>query len=552
MNDPVTRFLLRLLMIVAILALIALIVWLFWCQCHRLGKTYGESGERPLLHGSADPHRVNGGQFPPFTVRPDEARNEDRSHPVPTGPLRGTLAPARSGSRLFPIKMRKADTPPGASPDPVVFTDYDPLGNNTNLSGWPPDMSAARSGNVVLLSYNTRVMLSTNGTSSYTQLDPTTIFPSGPATDGAGNRLDNGLCCDQVIQYAPSVDRFIWLMQFCGTGTNCLQGINKIRIAAASPQDIINSGGTAWTYWDLFSNGNFNLGTTTLDYPDMSIGDNFLYLSADAVGTGLLAVRIPLTQIRDAGSINFQFNNPGADGGVAYGGHVSQNTGDTVFWAGHNNNSQMRVFSMREGEGVYRFRDVDVLSWPNSTIASIAADGTTDWLNFLGTSFPGSAILGLTRRGNELWLAWTASSGGGFPRAHVQVVQLDTNDFHRIAQWQIWNNDYAFAFPSLATNGSNEVGISLAWGGGTFNGNHAVGILGDFVVWYPELSSNAVTRWGDYVSVRRNTPQGLLYDASGYALVPNAPPATGWHADPYYIQFGRDSVVNGGNREPPG
>src|SRR5207244_6819679 len=82
----------------------------------------------------------------------------------------------------------------------------------------PPVSNAARNGNVVMLSYNTRVMLSTNGVTSYTELDPTTIFPSGPTKDAAGNLLDKGLCCDQIIRYAPQLDRFVWLMQLCGTG----------------------------------------------------------------------------------------------------------------------------------------------------------------------------------------------------------------------------------------------------------------------------------------------------------------------------------------------
>lgn len=51
----------------------------------------------------------------------------------------------------------------------------------------------------------------------------------------------------------------------------------------------------------------------------------------------------------------------------------------------------------------------------------------------------------------------------------------------------------------------------------------------------------------DYFSVSRNPGNPLLYDASGYAVLTQAPPATGWYFDPYYIQFGRDSVANGGS-----
>ena len=60
-------------------------------------------------------------------------------------------------------------------------------------------------------------------------------------------------------------------------------------------------------------------------------------------------------------------------------------------------------------------------------------------------------------------------------------------------QTQVWNPDHAFAYPSLTTNSDNEVGISLAWGGGpTFYGSHAVGILGDFVLWYGHASDTSL------------------------------------------------------------
>jgi hypothetical protein len=548
--DRLLSFLLKLLILTVILFLIAVIIYLFYCQCARPIRGAGEVGQ-PVNSASAGPNRVSGRNFPAFQPRQEaEQHNDDRARKVPTGPSRGTQAPSRAASRFLELKRRAEDTPLGAAGNPVVFTDYDPLGTQAGTVGTPPDMNAARGGNVVMLSYNTNVLLSTNGANTYTLLNPTTIFPSGPATDGAGNRLDNGLCCDQVLQYVPQIDRFIWLMQFCGTGTNCLNGINKVRIASASPQQIINNSGTAWTYWDLFSS-TFNLGTTTMDYPDLSVGDNFLYFSADAVGTGLLVVRIPLNELRDSLTINMNYTTP-SDSGVAYGGHISQNTGDEIFWAGHNNNSQMRVFSMREGSGQYFWRDINVNSWPNGTISSIAKDGTTDWLQFLGQSFPGNAVLGAVRRTNtEVWFAWTAAQGSGFPRAHVQVVEINTANYTMLSQWQIWNNDYAFAFPSLATNAGNEVGVSLAWGGNQNFGNNAVGILGDFVVWYPELSDAAITRWGDYVSVRRNSPNTLMWDASGYAVFKQTPPATGTRFDPYYIQFGRNSVVNGGTQNSP-
>jgi hypothetical protein len=84
---------------------------------------------------------------------------------------------------------------------------------------------------------------------------------------------------------------------------------------------------------------------------------------------GLLVVRIPLTEIQAGGTINVQYTNP-ADSAVAWGGNVSQNTLDEVFWAGHVDNSTMTIFNMRETPNNYSWRDVDVANWANSNQVS--------------------------------------------------------------------------------------------------------------------------------------------------------------------------------------
>ena len=544
----ILKAVLILLALVASIFLIGVLFWLYRChECAgRPGAARDHDGNTaPLNIATAEPQRPRE-KYPPFKVR-DEEPNDDHPRIVPTGAQRGTLAPTVQGSKILKIEKNAG----GGAGDPVVVTQYDPEGTGTNV-GTPPDPNAARNGNVIMLSYNTRLRLSTNGGTGYVELDPTTIFPSAATKDAAGNLLDKGLCCDQVIRYVPQIDRFVWLMQFCGTGAGCLQGINKVRIASASTQDIVNGGGTTgWTYWDLAS-ATFNLGTTTMDYPDLAVGDNFLYFSADAVGSGLLVVRIPLNQIRDSQTINMGYTSPSdgtaTDGSTAYGSHISQNPGDTLYWAGSPKNNRLRVFSMAENSNQYSSRDIDIDSWPNGTITLNAPDGVDNF----SFGWPGNAITGATRRTNsEVWFAWNASSNANFKNAHVEIVQVNTSNFTKSGQWQIWNDSYAFVDPYLATNANSEVGISLAWGAaGTNYMSNAVGILGDFVVWYPELSnaspSASQIRLGDYFSVSRNPGNPLLYDASGYAVMKRTAPATGWYFDPYYIQFGRDSVAKGG------
>ncbi|MBI3805088.1 MAG: hypothetical protein HY282_15165 [Nitrospirae bacterium] len=516
------------------------------------GPCNTQPGSAIVNTGLSLPKSIKGAPFPHFDILSDEGRNEQSVPRIPRGELRGTLSPSNNG---ISVNLLSTTPSPGvgkplgkvtaqAVNDPVVFAVDTPFGNKVSFSGSPPDMSGASGrGNVVLATGNTFAALSTDGGATFKALDPTTIFPSGPTTDASGNRIDGGLCCDQVIQYAPQIDRFIWLMQFWGPVPGNLNGPNMLRIASASPQDIINSGGTAWTYWDLRS-ATFNMGNGFMDYPDMSVGANNLYLSVDQVGTGLLVVRIPLAELRDGVTIHFDYTNP-ANSGSAYGGHLSQNTGDEIFWAGHLNTSQMQIFNLHEGSNTYFWRTVNINSWPNSDYSSITPSGV-NWLSF---GFPGGAVIGAARRGTlaldrELWFAWMAGRGGGFPHPHIQIVKINGNNFSVIEQTQVWNPDHAFAYPSLATNLGAEVGIALAWGGGNkFEASSAVGILGDFVVWAPRISDASNNRWGDYLTVRQAGPNPNLFSALVYNIVNNTPPATGTRFDPRYILFGRQSVV---------
>jgi hypothetical protein len=88
--------------------------------------------------------------------------------------------------------------------------------------------------------------------------------------------------------------------------------------------------------------------------------------------------RIPLGEIANSQTIHIGFTTP-SDSAVAYLGHLTQNVTDTGYWAGHVTNGTLRIFSMREGEDLYSWRDVDIKSWCNgdqssSTPGSIRRD----------------------------------------------------------------------------------------------------------------------------------------------------------------------------------
>jgi len=515
-----------------ILIILALLWWCKYCNNNVNDDQSFETGK--AKQSTVEAHRVTGGQYPPFTPQ-KEGYNEEDPYFVPNGPIIGDFKPTLPKIDLKKIELDSLGNPINNGGAAIEFHQFnnEGTGNGVNMT---PDVNAAANANVVLFSYNSSVMLSLDNGNTFNTIDPTTIFPSGPVNDASGTNISGGFCCDQIIQYVPSVDRFIWFMQFSGTGGG-LSGNNIIRVAAASTADIINSNGTAWTYWDITST---QVGATSgiLDYPDVSIGDNSVYISSDAVGIGLIVMRLPLSEISTSSGFTFWYTQA-SDGANAYGGHVSQNTGNEVFWAGHVNNSKMRLFSWKESETSYNWRDRDVNSWTQAY-----SSNTPSGVNWLSFGFPGNAVIGLVRKGNEVWYAWNAGAGGGFSNPQIQVVKVRTTDYTVVEQMQIWNDDYAFAYPCFATNSDGEVGISLGWGGDTTEAHHAAGFMGDFVVYYPRLSTSSVPRYGDYVSIRRYSPNGRLFDAAGYTTQNNPPPGGGQFQDVHYIQFGRPDSQN--------
>ncbi|WP_026450737.1 hypothetical protein [Aequorivita capsosiphonis] len=505
-------------------------------------STKDDSGSHEGFEGKAIPKKVKDAPYGPI-VKVDNPSRPPNNRPgleVPRGPFKGLISESL-GSK--PQVMGAAD----GAPDPVIFGTYTFNNTVSPASANAADISGAQSGRnnngempVIMLSGNWYVQYSTDGGQTFTTLNPTTIFP---------NTLAGGFCCDQVIQYVPSIDRFIWLLQYSSTTS----GNNAYRLASASPQDIIDSNCTAWTYWDLTS-ASFNLGTDWMDYPSLSVGNNSLYLSFDVLDSvpdstadnGLVVVRIPLDEIRDSATINFWYTNPG-DSALAWGSNVSQNTGDEVFWGGHIDNSTIRVFSWKENSNTYFWRSVDVNNWPNQTRVSNGPNGN----NWFAKVFPNNAIIGITRKQNEIWMSWMASSGDGgfggfsFPHPHVQLVKIEIGSYNMVEQMQIWNPDFAFGYPCLATNTNNEVGIALGWGGGgSLNANSAVGIIGDYVVWYRDGSTWTHTRWGDYVSARQAGSDPRLFAGFGYVILQDATTTAGHRFDPYYVLFGRESIIN--------
>jgi hypothetical protein len=376
-----------------------------------------------------------------------------------------------------------------------------------------------------------------------------------------------------VIHYVPAIDCFVLYVQSrTGSGANASKSV--VKIAVASPGDLkkFSGGKQAWRrQWD-FTSDDFGL-NFWLDFPDLSYGDAFLYVNTnifmrttDSTGKksdvfqGKLFFELPLKELKAGAGFSFQyafvnesltFSSP------------TQNISDENYWAAHVDNATMRIYSSKGTDPNYYWRERKLnANWPTASNSKkvapedneddviSAAPDSSDWIS------EDHRIIGATRVGTQLWFAWTAAAGDGggggfkFPQPHIQIAKFDVSqDYKLVEQTQVWNADNAFAYPCLTTNSNFEVGISLAWGGGKFYGSHAVGILGDFVVWYGEASGMtstlvSPTRFGDYVHVRLAHPDTRFFSGFGYAVRKDTSttPATE-KPDYLYVEFGREAVA---------
>ena len=538
-------------------------------------------GNGVLITGTTTSTFITPGRYPVPDTLPEPDENEGNN------PL-GILVPVGRQQTVFPFTSPSSgEQPPGGgnAAGGVLFGKNTPFGKN---GGTPVDPSGAtattgNAANIVLSTGNTYASISTDGGATFTNVNPFCMF-GYDTCDAAGNTVgaplvDGDLCCDQVVQYVPGINRFVWLMQTWPTGNvrganskTTTPGNNRLRLVIVSPDDVrswATGGGSSWLVLDLTS-GLFNLGTNGwMDYPDLSVGDNFLYVSVDRLGTGngLIVARIALNQLTNAQTVTVEFTDP-ANGGNAHGSHITQNTGNALFWAGHNGTNKLTVFNLPENTNVYSWRDVDINSYQNSTASYTSSTPTgTNWLGGANPVPPNKGfaleeVIGAVRvpepRGlcspsgpcptpaDELWFAWGAGKDTTNNRAqpYVEVVHIDSGDFSVKQQMHIWNPNFAFAYPAFARNARGEVGVSLGAGGGDREAHTSVGFMGDFQVWALSSSDSSITRYGDYMNVRRSGTNENIFSAVGYGIVKSA-------FDPHFAIFGRPCDIDVTTCPPP-
>jgi hypothetical protein len=464
-------------------------------RCARSSKEATNQRELPIVGGPLEPlpHVPNTAEENSL-VRVPHVSSGTTPDPGPAT----TITPVAPGQRL------------ATGSSPFAFSTIGELHVHQELI--PEEPSEASAGRVVWYAGNNGAGYSLDGGASFKYADPRRMFPEG----------ENAFAGDQVVVYVPRINRFVWYLQYwCAQPDEHCEGArssNIARIAVASPEEVAADPEGAWTTW-VISPSDVGRRHDWFDYPDVGFGRHDLYVTTNMFhGNDARSVieRIPLGALK-AGR-DFKMRYVVDHDQFSY--KTLESTATRGFFATHGSDTKLLTLTWDEGSslllphrtrhGVNATEDYDSPTGPNDL----------SWGERLDPR-----ITAATRRGNELWVAWsegreiclTKGCKASWPQPHIHVVVLDARTFHFLRERFIHNPDYAIAFPSLATDALGRVGMTFAFGGGTAgNASPAAGYLTPDESFRQVATSPDPGYQGDYLSIHPDWPDGTRLTGSGY------------------------------------
>lgn len=384
--------------------------------------------------------------------------------------------------------------------------------------GW--ETSVAQAFKTIFYTGNYFAAYSADGGQTYGAVSPFQLAKS------VGHRF----CCDQVAHYMPAANTMVWVL---------LADDGPVLMCLASPDEVVNSKGKSWTVYDLAGPVFSRARNTEFDYPQISFGDGFLYLTFNIIGTAdAIICRFAAGQLRERATLHFQYfvavNNP----------YICpcQLSGDRGLFVVQNSTSQLRVFVWRENSNSISWHDVNIATIPTEDWVTLTPDGN-DWLS------PGSKIdttvQGAARSRMQLWAAWTGARRvldrreNSFPNPHIGVAVIDVPSMKLVQQRYLWNNEHAFAYPSLASNPNGEIAITFMWGGIQHYVQHGVGFLSGQTELWSTTNDKGLTGGGHYITARMAFPEIDRFIGAGFNTPKDTTKPAGMENQPRYVLFER-------------
>jgi hypothetical protein len=206
------------------------------------------------------------------------------------------------------------------------------------------------------------------------------------------------------------------------------------------------------------------------------------------------------------------------------------------FFASHDGRNPLRIFRWQDApDATMSFFDVSASGWSGHEPYSSPGPGGIEWLARLDSRITGAWVVG-----NQAGFLWSANTGPNRPQPYVKAMIVDTTTRLLVSEPDIWNPNFAWAYPAACPNANGLIGISLfCGGGGESHPTHVVGYL-DGNRWVLATSRSSTHgpidgKWGDYLSCEVHGPDGLEWVASGYTLQNGTDRQ---FIEPQYVQFG--------------
>jgi hypothetical protein len=389
-------------------------------------------------------------------------------------------------------------------------------GTTNTFDDW--ETCAASAFNVAVYTGNWFAAYSVDNGSTFQSMDPWGLCAAHGET----------LCCDQVVIYIPRINQFAWLLQTAA---------GNYVLAVASPQEIESSHGTSWASWLIPAN-RFGVSGAQADYPEVAVGDNYLYVTFNLIGNHSIGLRLSLAEIHARGSLFLIYFAASSN----YWMRPVQSTESTGYFVAENSASQLRVFAWPERADVINYFDVDIATIPTDDFPTPMPSGG-QWLG--PTSKVDWHIYGATRTGSHIWVAWNGArkisgqTSNTFDYPHIGIAIIDVHSKKLVEQRYIWNHEHGFAWPSLATNAYGDVGLSFCWGGNRWDPQYGVAVLTDpddtFV---SATGGKTAGAGGHYTSVREEFPDVDRFCGAGFNQI--LPTGTDQGVNhPHYVLFKR-------------
>lgn len=475
--------------------------------------------------GRVDAQRVKARQYSQ-APRPTKAQ---RKILRTDGPM---AAPTTAVARTTPTAaMGPGTSPPAAKKNTsLVATDFALLRNQRLPAGGSRsavnEPSSTEAGNHIMAVGNWYSAYSHDRGTTYTYLNPFTIFGSG-------------FCCDQVVTYDISHDRQFWLLQY------------NNRLVLANSRSL-NMGPT-WCSYALTPQMMGQTAGAWFDFNKIAVSTNNVYVTSNVYSAGgsfitNMVFRLPIDAMSRCVSTGFQFVARSTEFSPAF----AQGAGDTMYW-GTNwptnvaMGSTFRIIRWPDSSNSYTVYDRAIAAFTpmfvNQGKCGSANGVVLNWCQRSDSRMSGHGYLAAagSKNNDDAILGWAfnARQDGSHPFPYIRRVYFRTTGLAYVGSSEFFGTWAAHLYPAMAADYRGHVGMAFAWGGGTGTGAYYPGsgvVLDDDInpnqPWKysfyqhgagnPCLNSDGTRRWGDYLDIHPSYPAQNTFQATGFAMSSHA------------------------------